>query len=110
MIDTWLSHSETSYRDMGLDALLASIKDSNFTNIPSIFRLLSPQFQNLSEPLPVSLAMVLEELAKRFPVETAYYLRQQLTNTNNNLVLQRLVRRCLQYMGPTTQVSFREVL
>jgi len=109
LILSWLERETPSYQKMGLTALLPLVQDRNFENLPPIFRLISPVVQNPSPVYQNELVELINALAKREPVETAYFIRQSL-----NLVLPqstlRIFRRCLPSFDDQTQASLRSLL
>jgi hypothetical protein len=90
-------------------ALLPLVEDPAFTNLPPVFRLLSPYVQNMPASVQVDLQVVMEMLAQRTPVETAFFFRQVLSLSNKPATA-RLVRRCLPHFGPDQQAGLRAAL
>ncbi|MEA4906870.1 MAG: DNA alkylation repair protein [Anaerolineaceae bacterium] len=105
----WLWDQSSPYRSMGLKALLPLVKDRQNQNLPPIFQMIGPLVQSPTTALQSDLAEVLEELAKRSPVETAYFLRQILSLSQHPETL-RLVRRTLPALTPQAQASLRSAM
>ncbi len=105
----WLGSSRPLVQAMGLRALIPVISDARFENLPSIFRLLAPIVQSARAELQVDLVALIEILARRSPLETAYFLRQSLAAVNLPGV-RRVVRRCLPSFPPDVQRSLRDAL
>lgn len=109
LFEEWLNSSDMETQAMGVRALIPIIEDQAFENLPPVFRLLSPLVQRSSTPLFTDLQAVLEALARRTPIETAYFLRQALSMAPAPGT-SRLVRRCLPLFGPAQQASLRAAL
>ncbi len=109
LFEEWLANSDTAIQSMGIRALIPLVEDPSFENLPPIFRLLSPLVQRSSTPLFTDLQAALTALARRTPVETAYFLRQALSLAPGPGT-SRLVRRCLPLFGPEQQASLRAAM
>ena len=109
LIEEWLNSLSPNQQAVGLRALLPLVHSRDYENLPTIFRLLSPVMQNASPALQTDLQMVIQALIQRSPVETAYFLRQALSISENQHIA-RLVRRCLQAFPPAQQTSLRSAL
>jgi hypothetical protein len=78
LLQSWVNHAQPAYNSMVLQAILTTVNDERFQNLPPLYEMLSPL---LLAPLPSytsDLASVISALAKRSPRETAYFLRQIL--------------------------------
>ena len=106
LIKNWLAASDSIIQSFGLRATLSMITDPGFENLPDIFRLISPLMQTVPPKLQSDLAGVIEASARRWPVETAYFLRQILSISQGSGV-QRITRRCLPLFNPDLQASLR---
>ena len=107
-IESWMKRKELPLVSVGLRAMLSVVTDPDFENLPPIFRMLGEHVREPAESLQPNLAAVLEALAARSPMETAYFLRRQvLTATMNSPASLRLVRRCLPLLPPEARASLR---
>jgi hypothetical protein len=109
LFEEWLNSSQAATQSMGVRALIPVIEDHAFENLPPIFRLISPLVQRLPAALFTDLQAVIEALAKRTPIETAYFLRQALGMAPGP-AMGRLVRRCMPCFSPAQQASLRAAL
>jgi len=109
IIEQWLGSYRPELQTLGLRALVPLIHDTAFENLPPVFRLLGPVVQNISVPLQTDLQIVVEAMAKRSPVETAYFLRQSLGIAVGQGTA-RLVRRCMPLFDTAQQTSLRSAL
>lgn len=109
LADDWMNRTETGYKSLGLRLLIPVIADTRFENVPPVFRLLGPLVQNLPGELQPDLQAVLETLIRRFPTETAYFLRQGLAiSTRENIA--RMIRRLLPMFAPPQQAALKAAL
>ena len=109
MVKTWLSSTNLVFQSMGLNAMLVTVEDHKFQNLPVIFQLVSASMQNLSANLQPDLLALLQALSRRSPSETAYFFHQVLTVAHNQHV-PRLVRRCFPFFSEETQDGLRQAL
>jgi hypothetical protein len=108
-IQVWLSDPDLSVQMLGLEALLPLVRDPHYEDLPPIFPLVQPLFRSAPPPLLPVLQNLLEALARRSSVETAYILRQILT-MQRPPALSRLVRRCLPAFDPAEQAMLKSLL
>ena len=109
LFEEWLNSSQVATQSMGVRALIPMIEDQAFENLPPVFRLISPLVQRSPAPLFTDLQAVIEALAQRTPIETAYFLRQALGMAPGPAIT-RLIRRCLPRFNPAQQASLRAAL
>jgi hypothetical protein len=109
LCEEWLNSSQPAIQALGIRALLPMIEDPAYENLPPVFRLLSSLVQSAPTALHNELQVALEALARRTPIETAFFLRQAL-NMAPGVGTARLIRRCLSLFGPEQQASLRAAL
>jgi len=109
LLRVWLASPLAALQGYGLKGVLALVQDREFENLPAAFNLVDPILRAHPAKLNQEAQAVLEELAQRSPVETAYYLRQLLTSAPSP-ALQRIARRCLPYLPAASQASLRLLL
>ncbi len=109
LYEEWINSPQTATQSQGIRALIPIIEDEAFENLPPVFRLLSPLVQRSPAALQTDLHAALETLARRTPIETAYFLRQALSMSPGPSVA-RLIRRCLPLFDPYQQASLRAAL
>lgn len=83
MAEAWLADSNLFQQRLALRILLPLIQDERFQNLPVFFRLIQPLARVVPASLRPDLLDLLIALAHRSPQETAYFLRQSLTMSNN---------------------------
>jgi hypothetical protein len=108
-VEAWFNSSKLDLQALGIRAVVPIVRDPEFENLPPVYRLLSPLMQYLQPKLQTDLQIVIEALAQRSPMETAYFLRQAL-NIASTPATARLVRRCLPAFAPAQQASLRSAL
>ncbi len=106
LIDTWLSSPEIANTKLGLRALLGLLQESNFDNLPVVYRLLGPLAESAPAELRPYLLDLIRPLARRSPQETAYFLRQSKTKSNHPTPAW-LIRHSLNEFSSELQKSLR---
>jgi hypothetical protein len=80
LISGWLSSSDLSARHAGLRALPPMIDQ---TNLPTIYRMVTPYLRIIQPVLRPDVLVVVRALIRCSPAETAYLLRQNLAVPDN---------------------------
>jgi hypothetical protein len=96
LLETWLSSDDLAQQEIGLLGMLPLLEDNSFTNLPVLFRLLTPYIRVAHAYLRPALLSVLDALVDRSPQETAYLLRQNLytpDNPDTSWVIRKMLRR-----------------
>ena len=109
LIQNWLNNHVVTYQRLGLRALLPLINDKEFDNLPPVFVMLSPIFQNYPKALQTELSDLAEALAKHSPAETSYFLRQILSITENSNTA-RMIRQILPGLPAELQENLRKTI
>jgi hypothetical protein len=109
LIQDWVNQGRPQYDSMALRALLPAIRDRQFENIPPIYQVIGPLLSASTAAVQSNLFEVLKALARRSPVETAYFLRQAVSLNPNPAVL-RSVRRALPAFPENIGEGLRAVL
>lgn len=105
----WLQAPETSFQKLGLRSLNAIISDEKFSNLPAVYRLLTPLMRQHSLSTRADLLVLLDKLAVRFPDETAYTL-QTLLQSSDNANTVWLTRQVLAKFSKETQKKLRTII
>jgi len=105
----WLADPDIKVIKMGLMAINPLITSSEYPNIPTFYRLVSPYVRSLPSPLRENVREIIESLAKRSPKETAHFLRQHLMITDNQDAAW-LTRQCIELFPTELQESLRSLL
>jgi len=109
LLKTLLSKKSEKMIYLGLYGLSEGLKSPEFYNFPIAFRLIS---DIISEPKVVyrsALVNLIEVLANRSPVETAYFLRQTLSLSQSS-ELPRLIKQCLGFFPGDIQENLKSSL
>lgn len=109
VIQSWLSSPLPGQQASALQALLALLEDPSFENLPAVFSMLGSLFQAAPASMQSDLQDVLEACLRRSPVETGFFLRQQLM-ASSSTGLTRLARRVLNQLPQSAQADLRELL
>lgn len=108
-IEEWLKHPQTKVQAIGLRAVIVSVADEAFDDLPALYAVLEPFLQNPPAELQGDLVLALEALAERSPVETGFLLKQILL-LHQNPHNARLIRQALPKFPPQTQQALRAAL
>lgn len=105
----WLSHLNYDYQNIGLQAINKVVKDPLFSRIPQIFKLIRPFIQHPQDQFLVNLSSVIEILALRSPIETAYFLKEILADTQGEEV-EILIRRYSNFFSEEIKETIKVAL
>lgn len=108
-IEKWLGAKEIKYQKLGLLALLAQLTGTGFENLPVVYRLLGMHIPTTSKGLRPYLLDLLKPLARRSPLETSFFLRQCLEDSDNP-VIPWLIRRSMEFFPKDVQSSIKAAL
>jgi hypothetical protein len=109
LVERWINASGVAQQLIGFKAILGVINDREFENLPLIYRILTFSVENINRITSFEIENLIRALAKRSPVETAFFLRQCYTRSSNP-ILGRLVRRSLPAFEVEGQESLRKTL
>jgi hypothetical protein len=109
LVEHWLDMNAAEMQAVGLKSLLPLLQDRGFENLPRIYRILDPLVHTAPNALLPDLQKNIDVLARRSPAETAYFLRQMLSVSENSGTI-RLVRRTLPTFPEEQQASLRKAL
>jgi hypothetical protein len=109
LVESWLGSDNLNDQRIGLRTLIALLKDSSFTNLPALFRLLTTLVKAVPTGLRNELIDVLTALARRSPNETAFFLRQNLASPRS-LDTAWLIRQLLPEFPEDSRAGLREAL
>ena len=108
-IQTWVNDPSPGTQFLGIQALVPLVEDRQFANFPPVFRMISPFLFSPQAFLLPGLQDILEALARRSPIETAFYLRQILGSPTPPATI-RIVRRLMPIFDAGTQDNLRKML
>jgi hypothetical protein len=109
LLETWLASPDLSQQEIGLLGMLPLLENDSFSNLPVLFRLLTPYIRVVHSYLRPALLSVLDALVGRSPQETAFFLRQNLytpDNPDTTWVIRKMLRRFPQEV----QASLRKAM
>ena len=109
IMENFLSHYEPIFQSYGLKAITGVIKNPDFNQVPSLFKLLRPFIQSPQSETIINLTKAVAALAERTPIETVYFLKQILAVTQGPEV-EQFIRRCLPYFPLDLQRNLQEAL
>jgi hypothetical protein len=109
LVERWIVSSDITQQIIGFKALRGVIDDRDFENLPVIYRLLTNPLETVNRTTNHELEILITQLARRSPVETAYLLRQCHTRAGNP-VLSRLLRKVLPNFPIENQKSLKNAL
>lgn len=108
-IDRWLTDNSISEKRLGLLALIPLIRSASYENLPIFFEQISPIARELNPLLHIETRDVLKELAIKSPVETAFFLRQLITQSSSKDAA-LLARQNLKNFPPDIRVSLQDLV
>jgi hypothetical protein len=109
LASTWLSATEGSKQALGLQLLHPLVQDPQFENLPEIFNRIKAPLLNISSRNQTEALHIIQDLARRSPMETAYFLRQIISLSTTNEI-PRLVRKALPVFPPHLEERLRLAL
>ncbi len=109
LVERWVNSDTLAQQLIGFRALQGVIEDRDFENLPLIYRLLTGPIEMTNRATLHDLESLITALARRSPVETAYFLRQ-CYNRSSNPILARLIRKCLTVFPSDGQTNLRMVI
>ncbi len=98
-----------NHRKLGLRALLAQLTETDYENLPVIYRLLGLLMPTASKELRPYLRDLIRPLARRSPSETAFFLRESLTGSDNP-VIPWLIRHSMESFPQDVQANLKTAL
>jgi hypothetical protein len=108
-IEKWLGSKVIKHQKLGLRALLAQLIETEFENLPVVYRLLLMHIPNAPRGLRPYLLDLVKPLARRSPLETVYFLRQCLASSDNPAI-PWLIRRSMELFPKDVQDSLKAAL
>ncbi|HEX7555938.1 MAG TPA: DNA alkylation repair protein [Leptolinea sp.] len=109
LVERWVNSETLAQQLIGFKALQGVIEDRNFENLPVIYRLLTGPIETTNRATIHDLEPLVTALARRSPVETVFFLRQ-CYNRSSNVILSRLIRKCLPAFPSEGQINLRQVI
>lgn len=106
-VQTWVHNPSFIFQRFGLLAMLPLLQDEDFSNLPAIYNILEPLFNDLPKTLRADLLLVMRPLVLRSPKEAAFFLRQQLERAEQPKQVVWLVRRLLEEFPADQRAGLR---
>jgi hypothetical protein len=108
-IEKWLGSKAIKQQKLGLRALMAQLIATEFENLPVVYRLLVMHIPNAPKGLRPYLLDLIKPLARRSPLETVYFLRQCLANSDNPII-PWLIRRSMEFFPADVRDGLKAAL
>lgn len=89
-----LNHEDPKWAALGIRGLSEVINTPKFTNLPAVFRLISPFIHDPQRLHFQNLELLIKNMAQRSPTETAFFLKQVLAVSESPYTTQ-LIKQCL---------------
>jgi hypothetical protein len=109
-IENWLTAGGVLESRLGLKGLFSLLHARGFENLPFLFRLLGPIVREAPFKLRDDLLDVFGLLAKRYPNETSFFLRESLKVQSENPGTGWVIRNSLRSFPSENQASLRAAL
>ncbi len=108
-VEAWLASSDQSLQVLALRTIHSLLDDSDFENLPTLFRIVTPFVRVAPLDLKPYIVEITKALARRSPYETAYFLRQNL-NAPENPDTDWLIRQVLRVFPEDIRIVIREAM
>jgi hypothetical protein len=109
VVHDWIGSSRSVVQQMGLRSLAAVLNTPQFENLPAMYNLLAPMYQQSPSDLQPELLAVARVLIERSPAETAAFLRHTLSLATGRGTA-RLIRKLLPDFRPDLQENLKAAL
>jgi hypothetical protein len=109
LVETWLDQKQPRMTAIGLQAVIESVKNPNYSNLPFIYRLVSPFIQEPHSIYRHELELLITALVERSPTETGFFILQVLALSPSKST-RRLVKDCLPAFSQTIQQELQLIL
>lgn len=108
-IKTYLENSSLEAQSIGMKGLAEGLKNQHISNLPAVFRLLSPIIHHPDRKQLRDLEDLIKILANKSPIETAHFLRQSLS-LSNSPDTERLFKQCIDFFPNNISNELKTVL
>jgi hypothetical protein len=108
-IRDWLTSSSISINKIGINAMMALVKDEQFHDLPKVYTLTAPMVRHILPPLQGELRQLVLTLINRSPSETAYFLRQVVL-LSPNADTKRLLRKVMDELPDHLRSKLRDLV
>lgn len=109
IIQEWIGSTSQKEQTWGLSALVPLLRESQFDNLPAIFRIVRPAVLSASPDTQLALQTCLHAMETISPVETISFLREAI-NSSTSPVQPRVIGRMLPNFSPQMQAALRDIL
>jgi len=106
LLEEWLKSPRSALQVWGLQALIPLLNQTEFENLPAVFRILRPALELAGPATQLELQACLAALARVSLTETLYFLREIL-EANPPAMLLRTLRRMLPALPPELQSGLK---
>jgi len=108
-LDSFISRKNPKMIAFGIIGYRESLRHAEDSNLPTIFRNISPIIQNPPFELLTPLRDLIKRLAEKYPEETLYFLRQSIT-LSSSPTLTRLIKQSLLFFNAELQDQLKAAL
>lgn len=109
LMESWIGSDRFPAQRAGFHGLVLLLKQSDFDNLPRLFKLLQSRILTVNAEIGPELVMVLQTLGKKSAVETSQ-LFQQVLSLPGNAVSRSIVREASSVLPPDMQNQIKSLL
>lgn len=109
LLEEWLKSPRATWQVWGMQAIVPLLEDSDFQNLPAVFRILRPAVLAAGPMTQIDLQACLAALERTSLTETTVFLRGILSTPSPSMLL-RTLRRMLPGFSPELQSTLRALL
>lgn len=109
LVGEWLQPQRSRLWSNGLQAVLSAVRDPAFVNLPPVLQLIEPVVTAAPAKLQLEIEELVLALYKASPTETTYFLRQVLSESENEMTAITF-RRISSSFPPELRANLREFL
>jgi hypothetical protein len=109
LIQSFLSDENPKLVNFGLIGLREGLKYPTFSNLPGIFRLVSPFIRDPNPDIMRSLEKLIQALTLHSPTETFFFLKQMVA-VSHSPDTARLIKTCIKFFPESLQQDLKSAL
>lgn len=106
-IERWSQPSEKKMWNSVISGLLPLLKDKDFHNLPTIFKIITPIVESAPATMQINLSVLICALYESSPTETTYFMKHLLTLSTNPHTLTN-IRRIFTSLPELLQYDLRD--
>jgi len=105
----WIENKDQEYSKVGIQALIIVCSEADFSNYPSIFKIIQPVFSKPIFPIQKELTELFKIIIKRVPVESVSFFHSILKKSQSNEI-HAFIRRILPFYDNDLQQSLKSAI